>query len=74
MCAMITYSQCVIADITRVRMENAIETLNEQSALLLALTGSLGTSELSRPQVDVLLNTCQRLNAQALGFLRGSSE
>lgn len=52
------------------KMEEAEEKQTELQALLLALTGSLGTSELSRPQVDTLLSTCQRVSADALQILK----
>lgn len=52
------------------KMEEAEEKQTELQALLLALTGSLGTSELSPPNVDTLLNICLRVSTDALHILR----
>ena len=58
----------------KAKSQQALKTQSELSALLLALTGSAGTSELNEDQVGSLLNVCQRLSAEVLQFLRASSE
>lgn len=51
------------------KMDEAIQKLTELNALLLALTGGLGTDELEAHHVDAILNVCQRLSHEALqGF------
>jgi hypothetical protein len=52
-----------------IKMENAVEKLTELNAVLLAMTGSVGTSELESSQVDALLNVCLRLSGDALRSL-----
>lgn len=58
----------------KVKSQQALKTQSELSALLLTLTGSMGTSELTEYQVGSVLNVCQRLSAEVLQFLRASSE
>ena len=58
----------------KVKSQQALNTQSELSALLLALTGSVGTSELEEHQVGSLLNVGNRLCAEVLQFLRTSSE
>ena len=57
-----------------VKMQKALETQSELVALLLALTGSAGTTELTEYQVGSVLNVCQRLSAEVLQFLRASGK
>ena len=58
----------------KAKSQQALETQSELSALLLTLTGSAGTNELTDDQVSSVLNVCQRLSAQVLQFLRASSK
>ena len=52
-------------------MDEAIQKLTELNALLLAITGSVGTDELEAHQVDAFLNVCLSLSHEALqGFKR----
>lgn len=73
MCAMIVLLAVFYCDITKVKMQKALETQSELNALLLALTGSAGTTELDENQVCSLLCVGQRLCSEVLQFLRTAS-
>ncbi len=49
-----------------------IEKLETLEALLAAMTGSQGISEISESQTQALLNTCQRLAYDALVSAQGA--
>lgn len=49
-----------------------LERLVELEALMCALTGSVGTSELEHAQVQALLYTAQRLAHEALATAQGA--
>ena len=53
-------------------MQKALETQSELVALLLALTGSAGITELTEDQVSSALNVCQRLSAEVLQILKAA--
>jgi hypothetical protein len=57
----------------KVKIQQAEQTQSELNALLLALTGSGGTSELDEDQVCSLLCVGQRLCSDVLQFLRTAS-
>lgn len=46
-----------------------MQKLIELHSLLMALTGSAGTSELEAPQIDALIHLCQSLAGDALDEL-----